>query len=145
MNNLLKLLDKTENLLRTLYKTTNKITNNVPGKSATIPKPKLETVKKAGIAFPKEKPCATNFSPLTAQTQGQGRPKGKRLTPKQSEIVKKARAARNKGLSEAEAEELVKKAREAGLPARGTETHPDHPHGKIPHIHVGPVNHIPIN
>lgn len=140
MGNLLKLLGKAGNLLNALYKRAK----NAPGKSGTKPKPKLETVKKAGKKFPKEKPCATNSCPFATKTQDQGITKGKRFTPAQSKIVKKAKAAKKKGLSEAEAEKLVKEAQDVGLPARGPETHPDRPHGKNPHIHVGPVNHMPI-
>lgn len=37
-------------------------------------------------------------------------------------------------------------ARKAGLPARGPEVHPNRPGpaSNQPHIHVGPVNHIPV-
>jgi len=48
------------------------------------------------------------------------------------------------GLSEDEANALIDLAKDAGVRARGPESHPDRPFGKNPHIHVGPVNHICI-
>lgn len=34
--------------------------------------------------------------------------------------------------------------KEAGVPVRGPESHPGRPMGQQEHIHVGPVNHIPV-
>jgi hypothetical protein len=104
-------------------------------------KPQTTPVKEARKQFPKEKPCATKNCP---NSQQQGKSEIKRFTPKQSEIIKKAKNAKKTGLSENEAKQMVKEAREAGLDARGPEDHPNRPHGKNLHIHVGPVNHIPV-
>jgi len=35
-------------------------------------------------------------------------------------------------------------ANEVGLLFRGPEIHPNRPHVNFPHIHIGPVDHIPI-
>ena len=49
--------------------------------------------------------------------------------------------SRTTGLTQDEAEALIDLAKDAGLPVRGPESHPDRPN-KGTHIHVGPVNHI---
>ncbi len=53
-------------------------------------------------------------------------------------------AKRQGGLSPDEAEALVEIGKEVGLPARGPESHPGRKFGSQPHIHVGPINHIPV-
>jgi len=69
----------------------------------------------------------------------------KRHTPEQQEVAKDAKDAKKKGgVTVEEAKNLVDRARKAGLPARGPESHPNRPQGKDPHIHVGPVDHIPV-
>jgi len=66
-------------------------------------------------------------------------------TPDQGAAVDLAKEAKRKGgLSESEAKDLVDMANETGVPARGPESHPGRPHGRKPHIHVGPINHIPV-
>jgi RHS repeat-associated protein len=67
-------------------------------------------------------------------------------TADQDAAIQLAKEAKRKGgLSPAEAEALLDLAKEAGVePVRGPETHPDRPQGKDPHIHVGPVDHIPV-
>jgi len=56
-----------------------------------------------------------------------------------------AREAKKKGgVSLSEAEILKQWAKETDLPARGPESHPKRLVGKKPHLHVGPVDHIPV-
>jgi hypothetical protein len=43
-----------------------------------------------------------------------------------------------------EADILRQWAAETGLPFRGPEVHPGRPFGQFPHIHLGPINHIPV-
>jgi hypothetical protein len=63
----------------------------------------------------------------------------------QKAAVELAKEAKKKGgLAEDEAEALVEQANDVGVPSRGPESHPNRPHGKEPHVHVGPVNHIPV-
>ncbi|MCG8560410.1 MAG: hypothetical protein MI824_11470, partial [Hyphomicrobiales bacterium] len=69
----------------------------------------------------------------------------KRNTPDQEAAIDLAKDAKRRGgLTQDEAEALVDLAKEAGVPTRGPESHPDRPYGRNPHIHVGPVNHIPV-
>ena len=70
-----------------------------------------------------------------------------RHTPDQQALVALAKdAKRVGGVSEADAKTLVGWADEYNLPARGPEVHPNRtePTSNAPHIHVGPVGHIPI-
>lgn len=68
-----------------------------------------------------------------------------RFTPDQEAAIDLAKEAKKTGgLSAEEAKVLVDWAKELGLPARGPEAHPGRPFGKFPHIHVGPVNHVPV-
>jgi len=53
-------------------------------------------------------------------------------------------AERTGGVSPADAETLLKWADEVGLSSRGPEVHPGRPYGQNPHIHIGPVGHIPV-
>ena len=53
-------------------------------------------------------------------------------------------AIRRGGLTCAEAEAMKKWGEEYGARVRGPETHPNRPFGKYPHIHVGPVDHVPV-
>ena len=70
---------------------------------------------------------------------------GKVFTPGQQETVEKAKRAKRRGVSKGEAEALIEEARQRGLPARGHyDGHPGRKHGSKPHIHIGPINHIPV-
>ena len=71
----------------------------------------------------------------------------KRHTPDQEALVEIAKDKEKRGgVSEEEAETLVQWGTEIGLEnTRGPESHPNRPEGSKPHIHVGPVNHIPVN
>jgi hypothetical protein len=70
---------------------------------------------------------------------------GRRHTPEQQKVVKDANNAKKKGgVPPQQAKELVDRAKKAGLPARGPESHPNRPYGKEPHIHIGPIDHIPV-
>lgn len=54
-------------------------------------------------------------------------------------------AQRRGGLKEDEAKSLVDLGNSVGVPSRGPEDHPNRPgFGSTPHIHVGPINHIPV-
>jgi RHS repeat-associated protein len=72
------------------------------------------------------------------------------FTPDQDAVIQLAKEGKQLGgLSADEGQALRELADEQGLPYRPGlsepyETHPGRPYGKIPHIHVGPVSHIPI-
>ncbi|WP_245472292.1 RHS repeat domain-containing protein [Rhizobium jaguaris] len=66
------------------------------------------------------------------------------FTPDQSAVVDLAKGAQRGGLSITDAQTLLGWAQEYGLPCRGPEIHPNRPFN-ILHIHVGPINHIPVN
>ena len=55
-----------------------------------------------------------------------------------------AKGDKKVGISEKDAEAYKELGKEAGIRVRGPEVHPNRPVGKIPHIHVGPVDHIPV-
>ena len=67
-----------------------------------------------------------------------------RFTDDQQALVKLAQLAKRSGVSADDAETLLKWADEVGLPARGPEIHPNRPVVNSWHIHVGPVDHIPV-
>jgi uncharacterized protein RhaS with RHS repeats len=67
------------------------------------------------------------------------------FTADQDAAIQLAKEAVNKGgLTEDEARALIEQAREVGLRARGPEAHEGRGFGSRPHIHIGPINHIPI-
>jgi RHS repeat-associated protein len=69
----------------------------------------------------------------------------RRNKPDQEAAIELAKEAKNKGgLAADEAEALVELGNSVGVPSRGPEAHPNRPQGKSPHIHVGPVGHIPV-
>jgi RHS repeat-associated protein len=81
--------------------------------------------------------------PIVLEKRGsksKAKPTG-RHSPEQEKIVEEAKRAKKRGgVSEGEARDLVEAGKKAGFEnTRGPETH-----GKPPHIHVGPVNHIPV-
>jgi hypothetical protein len=80
----------------------------------------------------------------TAPQKEEAKKDSPKFNEEQRKIVTEAKTAKKTGLSEPEAKDLVERAKSAGLKARGPETHVDRPCGKNPHIHVGPVNHIPV-
>lgn len=65
-----------------------------------------------------------------------------RYTADQQALIQLARHARRKGVTLREAVTLRAWAREVGLKSRGPEAHPGRRHGRYPHIHIGPINHI---
>jgi len=88
-------------------------------------------------------------APKPSDDAGQSKPvgpkEGKRFTPEQQAVIELARQAeRRGGVTAAEALVLEQLAKEAGVPFRGPEVHPNRPHGRKPHIHLGPVDHLPI-
>ncbi len=69
------------------------------------------------------------------------------FTAEQDAVIQLAKdAKRAGGLTQGDAETLREWAKEYGLPSRGPEIHPNRPGwaGENPHVHIGPVNHIPI-
>jgi GNAT superfamily N-acetyltransferase len=59
-------------------------------------------------------------------------------------LIDLAKAAKRTGIGRQEAQTLLNWAKEYGLPFRGPEAHPGRGFGSNPHIHIGPVNHIPV-
>jgi hypothetical protein len=55
-----------------------------------------------------------------------------------------AKKDKKTGITQGDAQTYKDLGKEAGVPVRGPEAHPNRPHGKNPHIHVGPVDHIPV-
>lgn len=69
------------------------------------------------------------------------------FTAEQDAVIQLAKdAKRTGGLTQGDAGTLREWAKEYGLPARGPEIHPNRPGwaGENPHLHIGPVNHIPV-
>jgi hypothetical protein len=84
-------------------------------------------------------------------TEAPGRPNAKtpkRMTPDQEALDKLAREAKIRGrtrpISPDEAGALRQWADEYGVPSTDVKAHPDRPIGKVPHIHIGGVDHIPV-
>ena len=74
-------------------------------------------------------------------------PKGtpKPYNPEQNALIQLAKEANRKGgVTPNEANILRDWANETGLPFRGPEAHPGRGFGSNPHIHLGPINHIPV-
>jgi RHS repeat-associated protein len=69
---------------------------------------------------------------------------GQPFTGDQDALVQLAKSAKRTGIDQADAQTLVDWAHEVGLEGRGPEVHPGRPWGRFPHIHVGPINHIPV-
>jgi RHS repeat-associated protein len=72
---------------------------------------------------------------------------GAKHTGDQEALVELAKDAKNRKvpLTKEDAEALLDWAKETGLRGRGPESHPGRPHGKKPHIHIGPVDHIGVD
>jgi RHS repeat-associated protein len=65
-------------------------------------------------------------------------------TPDQDAVIQIGKEAKQLGgVTPDEAETIGEWAKEYGVPFHGPEEHPDRPFN-IPHIHVGPVDHIPV-
>jgi len=70
--------------------------------------------------------------------------KAAKFTADQQALIKLAKEAAQKGgVTLDEAKILKDWAKEYNLPFRGPEIHPNR-NFNIPHIHIGPVNHLPI-
>jgi len=73
---------------------------------------------------------------------------GLRYTADQEALIDLAWEMRQRGrtrpLSPEEVQILFEWADEVGLPRRGPEIHPGRPVGQVPHIHIGPIDHIPV-
>jgi RHS repeat-associated protein len=70
--------------------------------------------------------------------------KGRRFNKDQDALIQLAKEYERKGVTREEADILKRWGDEYGVPVRGPEVHPNRPYGKNPHIHVGPVDHIPV-
>jgi len=62
----------------------------------------------------------------------------------QRALIDMAKKDKKKGISQKDAEAYKDLGSEADVDVRGPEAHPERKHGKKPHIHVGPINHIPV-
>jgi RHS repeat-associated protein len=69
---------------------------------------------------------------------------GEAYTGDQDALIKIAKKAQRNGLSPEDAEALREWAEEYDVPFRGPEEHPTRGFGSQPHVHVGPVDHIPV-
>jgi RHS repeat-associated protein len=67
-----------------------------------------------------------------------------RFNGDQDALIKIAKEAQRNGLSPEDAEALREWAEEYDVPFRGPEEHPTRGFGSQPHVHVGPVDHIPV-
>ena len=68
----------------------------------------------------------------------------RRFTREQQALIDLAKEAKRTGVDIGDAATLRQWGDEVGLPVRGPERHPGRPHGQNTHLHVGPVNHIPV-
>jgi hypothetical protein len=67
-----------------------------------------------------------------------------RFNGNQGALISLAKDSKNRGgVSRQEADILIGWAKEYGLPWRGPEVHPRRKFNE-PHIHIGPINHIPV-
>jgi RHS repeat-associated protein len=81
----------------------------------------------------------------TAQTSAQGPFCPRPFDANQQALVALAKEAkRMNGISPEEAQALLEWAIEYNIAGRGPESHPGRPYGNTPHIHIGPINHIPV-
>jgi hypothetical protein len=86
-------------------------------------------------------------TPVTVTSRpNRGSGGGKPNTPEQTALIKMAKQDAKTGISKGDAEAYKELGKEAGVPVRGPESHPDRPapSSQMPHIHVGPVDHIPV-
>jgi hypothetical protein len=69
---------------------------------------------------------------------------GRRFTSDQAALIDLAKSAeRVGGVTKNEANILRDWAKEYNVPFRGPESHPSRPFSQ-PHIHIGPINHVPV-
>lgn len=67
------------------------------------------------------------------------------FTSDQNALIQLAKGAKQAGgITSEEAQTLRTWADEYGVTARGPEIHPARPFGQFLHLHIGPINHIPI-
>lgn len=69
---------------------------------------------------------------------------GGTFTADQAALIDLAKLSKKIGLNHKQAETLMEWAKELGVPFRGVEIHPNRPVINYPHIHIGPVDHIPV-
>jgi hypothetical protein len=86
---------------------------------------------------------ADTVSNLANGNQGEANGRA-RNTPDQTALIKMAKADQKTGISAGDAGAYKELGKEAGVPVRGPESHPGRPYGEDMHIHVGPIDHIPI-
>jgi RHS repeat-associated protein len=80
----------------------------------------------------------------STQTQSSSKCGEPRFNGDQDALIKIAKEAQRNGLSPEDAEALREWAEEYDVPFRGPEEHPTRGFGSQPHVHVGPVDHIPV-
>ena|GEM_PF-3308229 len=81
--------------------------------------------------------------PMRSTPDDGSKPNDKKYDPDQSALIDLAKEAENKqNLTQNDAQTLIDWANEYKAPARD-DTQKDH-WGNVPHIHIGPVNHIPV-
>lgn len=103
------------------------------------------TVAEGVLRAPKVVPTAPK--PLPAQTalpSSPGPAAPVRNGAEQSALIDMAKRDKRSGVTPGDAQAYKELGKEVGVPIRGPEVHPNRPHGKEPHIHVGPVDHIPV-
>jgi len=101
-----------------------------------------------GVIGAESKAVGRSFGELLADETGAIKIPGtgtRTFTADQSALVDLAKEAQRTGVTRQEADVLRSWANETGLPFRGPETHPGRPIGQFPHMHLGPINHIPVN
>jgi hypothetical protein len=70
--------------------------------------------------------------------------RGRRFDDEQAALIDMAKHDKRRGgVTRGDAEAYKKLGDEVGVPVRGPEIHPHRPN-QDPHIHVGPVDHIPV-
>ncbi|MBW2700435.1 MAG: hypothetical protein JRF33_06410 [Deltaproteobacteria bacterium] len=88
--------------------------------------------------------CANGAANKGENRSGQNGGGGAGNTSEQSELIKMAKRDKKTGISSGDAKAYHDLGNRVGVKVRGPESHPNRPHGKKPHIHVGPVKHIPV-
>ncbi len=72
------------------------------------------------------------------------KPAASQYGPDQDALIQLAKEKRRTGVTVEEAKTLRQWGQEYNVPVRGPESHPNRPFGKEPHLHVGPVDHLPV-
>ena len=103
----------------------------------------MGTATGPGFEFPSLLGERSQISTLGPMQAGVGA--SRHHSPDQSALIDLAKEHRVQGVTCAESAVLKQWASEVGLAVRGPEVHPSRPFGRFPHLHVGSVDHIPVN